>query len=166
MRKQVVFLACALFSVGAMAAPEQVKIKVSSEASETTITTLMGEPTAFQQRDVGKSATCSFKSEFGSTIELTINGSYPLGLSASVFPVESDVSGVKVFLDISKTSGTASTLAVITKDCQLPVGDSSTMRIGKLETYKWDEPTRLKFSDGSFVTVTVSKVVGDEAGSL
>lgn len=157
MKKHFVLLACVLFSVGAMAAPGQVTIKVGSEISETTITTPMGEPTAFQQSDVGKSSTCTFKSEFGSIIELTIKGSYPVGLSASVFPIESDASGVKVFLDISKTSGTDSTLATITKDCQLPVSSSSTVRIGKLDTYKWNEPTKLKFADGSFVTVTVLK---------
>lgn len=156
MKKHFVLLASALFSVGAMANPEQVKIKVSSEISETTITTLMGEPTAFQQSNAGKSSTCTVKSEFGGTIELTSKLA-SLGLSASVFPVESDASGVKVFLDISKTSGSDSTLATITKDCQLPLGASSTVRIGKLDTYKWNEPTKLKFTDGSYVTVTVQK---------
>lgn len=156
MKKPFVFLACALFSVGAMADSEQVKIKLSSDISESTITTVMGQPTAFQQRDQAKSSTCNFKSSFGSTIELTIGGSSP-GIDATVFPVESDAYGAKVFVDVIKTSGTDSTLATVTKDCQLPVGVTSSKRIGKLDTYKWDKPTKLKFADGTFVTVTVSK---------
>jgi hypothetical protein len=100
--------------------------------------------------------TCHFKSAFGGTSDLAISRSSE-GFSLTVLPVEDDAYGVKVFLDISKTSGPVAPLARITKDCQLPVGETSTLRIGKLDTYKWNKPTKLKFADGSFVTVTVEK---------
>lgn len=165
MKKQFVLLACALFSVGAIAEPQQVSVKISNGFSEATVTTMMGEPTVFLQKDEGKSSTCTFKSAFDSTVELTSKPGSP-GWDASIFPVEGDAYGVKLFLDVSKTTSADSALASITKDCQLPVGVTSTVRTGKLDTYKWDKPTKLKFADGSFVTVTVSKPVINEAASL
>lgn len=156
MKNQFLFLACALISAGAQAYPEQVPVKISMGDSSTTVTTLMGQPAPVQIMDGPVEAKCVFKGEFGSTYELSV-GRSANGLTASVLPVESDAYGVKVFVDIIKTTGPDPTLATITKDCQLPVGVTSTMHIGTLDTFKWNKPTKLMFADGSFVTVTVEK---------
>lgn len=163
MKKSLMCIALALFASGAQAEPEAVYFTLKSvdSTSISSVSTLVGQPALIQRSSQQMKASCSFPHSFGgdpaTIIQAKIEEGVSSGITFSVLPVETSETGLKAYVTINQEVAQEHEWAEINKECKLPVGKSSTASIRTFETFKWEEPKKLKFTDGSEMILTVSK---------
>ena len=125
------------------------------------LSTVVGQPATIQWASQQMAASCSFPHSLGgdpaTTIQSDIAEDVSTGVSFTVVPVETSDTGLKAYITINQQLAQDHEWAQVNTECRLPVGKSSSASIRAFETFKWGEPNKLAFSDGSEMLVTVSK---------
>ncbi|KZN20665.1 MULTISPECIES: hypothetical protein [Pseudomonas] len=162
MKKSLMCIALALLATGAQAESKMVELSLRDVANTvSSITALVGQPTPVGMKTHEMASTCNFQNEVpgfpGKPSQSTFAVDASTGISFTFLPVEATDTGVKAYVSYNQNSAQDQEWAVISKDCKLPVGKTSSAGISVFETFKWGEPTKLTLPDGSVVVATVSK---------
>lgn len=162
MKKSLMCIALALLATGAQAESKMVELSLRDGADTvSSITASVGQPTPVGMKTHEMASTCKFQNEVPGFPDKPSQSTFAVDVgtasSISFFPVETTEAGVKAYVSYNQNSAQDQKWAVISKDCKLPVGKTSSVGISVFETFKWGEPTKLTLSDGSVVVATVSK---------
>jgi hypothetical protein len=162
MKKSLMCIALALLATGAHAESQMVELSLRSGANTlSSVTASVGQTVPVGLKTHGMASTCEFQSEVpgspGTPFQSTFTVDVSTGISIAFLPVETTDAGVKAYVSYNQNSAQDPEWAVISKDCKLPVGKTSSAGISVFESFKWGEPTKLTLTDGSVVVATLNK---------
>lgn len=131
--------------------------KISSGASYTNISALLGEPASLGVIDKSTKSSCHFRSGSGSS---TVDYGASEGVNYEVVPLEETSEGVRTLVSITRNKiSNEKNVAVgdATDACSLTTGDFSGHTSRSIQMLPIGKPVAVKMQDGTTYTITAIK---------